>query len=552
MSTQVDSIEQAFYAALPIQRTPPPTGHFPDCQCSCSASTPVEPRPCACWRTATAQVRRSARGPGANLAALGELEVEKVLHEVMEQALATADRSAAAICLGIAGVDRAEDAAIIRGIMRRIGNKAPVLVVNDALIALEAGAGDGPGIVVIAGTGSICYGRNERGQAARAGGWGYILADEGSGWWIGQRAMQAVMRQADGRGPATAADAARARAFRRHGAAIAGARGLLSRSAAPPDRGLGAAVQASVDEGDAGRARNRRGRGRGAGDAAALGRRAAGDARRAVSRSCWPAACFACVPSLLADVTSALPKSCREGSRGCSTSSRRWAPCGWPWPKPVAARGFPRTSECREQESSTSCVYASSKDEDAVARAVASRVAALVAARPDAVLGLPTGRTPVRLYAELRELAAAGEIDFSRVTTFNLDEFLGLPCRPSGQLPDVHGARTCSGTSTCRAGASIPQRHGGGRRRRVPALRGGNRARPAGIDLQILGIGANGHIGFNEPARSGCGATRTARACRPGRGDRTPICSAAVPRDVPREALSMGVGTILRSRAGSC
>ena len=151
------------------------------------------------------EVRRSARGPGANLAVLGELEVEKVLYELMEQVL-TDERSgpAAAICLGIAGVDRAEDAAVIRGILRRIGQKAPVLVVNDALIALEAGAGGGPGIVIIAGTGSICYGRNEKGQAARAGGWGYILADEGSGWWIGQRAIMAVMRQFDGRGPATA------------------------------------------------------------------------------------------------------------------------------------------------------------------------------------------------------------------------------------------------------------------------------------------------------------------------------------------------------------
>jgi N-acetylglucosamine kinase-like BadF-type ATPase len=150
------------------------------------------------------RVRASARGPGANLATLGELEVEKVLYDVMEQVLASQSDVPAVICVGIAGVDRAEDAAVIRGIMRRIGHKAPALVVNDALIALEAGAGSGPGIVIIAGTGSICYGRNDRGQAARAGGWGPVLADEGSGWWIGQRAVQAVMRQADGRGPATA------------------------------------------------------------------------------------------------------------------------------------------------------------------------------------------------------------------------------------------------------------------------------------------------------------------------------------------------------------
>jgi N-acetylglucosamine kinase-like BadF-type ATPase len=150
------------------------------------------------------RVRASARGPGANLQSLGELEVEKVLHEVMESVLADQRTAPAAICLGIAGVDRPHDNAIIRGIMRRIGHKAPVLVVNDALAALVAGAGDeGPGIVLIAGTGSICYGRNEAGQAARAGGWGYLLGDEGSGWWIGRQALSAVMRAGDGRGPAT-------------------------------------------------------------------------------------------------------------------------------------------------------------------------------------------------------------------------------------------------------------------------------------------------------------------------------------------------------------
>ena len=62
-----------------------------------------------------------------------------------------------------------------------------------------------------------------------------------------------------------------------------------------------------------------------------------------------------------------------------------------------------------------------------MARAVALRVTKLVAAKPAAVLGLPTGRTPVHLYAHLRALAAAGKLDFSRVTTFNLDEFHGLP-----------------------------------------------------------------------------------------------------------------------------
>jgi N-acetylglucosamine kinase-like BadF-type ATPase len=149
------------------------------------------------------EVLAEARRGGANLQAVGELEVEKVLHEVMEAAIGDRNIVPAAICLGIAGVDRDEDSRLIRAIMRRIGYKAKTLIVNDALVALEAGAPDQPGVVVIAGTGSIAYGRNERNQAARAGGWGYVLGDEGSGYWIGRAALRAVLREADRRGPVT-------------------------------------------------------------------------------------------------------------------------------------------------------------------------------------------------------------------------------------------------------------------------------------------------------------------------------------------------------------
>lgn len=157
-------------------------------------------------------VIQETRGPGANLQAVGELEVEKVLHDLMERATrGLAGSSAAdkrtrlpeAICLGIAGVDREEDAIIVGDIMRRIGQNARVLIVNDALVALEAGVPGEPGVVVIAGTGSIAYGRNARGEAARAGGWGYVLGDEGSGYWIGRTALRAVLREADRRGEPT-------------------------------------------------------------------------------------------------------------------------------------------------------------------------------------------------------------------------------------------------------------------------------------------------------------------------------------------------------------
>jgi N-acetylglucosamine kinase-like BadF-type ATPase len=144
-----------------------------------------------------------ARGGGANLQAAGELEVEKVLHHVMDAAIGDRDIRPDAICLGIAGVDRPQDTAAVHGIMRRIGFKARVIVVNDALVALVAGAGDGEGVVVVAGTGSIAYGRDASGRAARAGGWGYLLGDEGGGFWIGRAALTAVVRQFDGRGPVT-------------------------------------------------------------------------------------------------------------------------------------------------------------------------------------------------------------------------------------------------------------------------------------------------------------------------------------------------------------
>lgn len=149
------------------------------------------------------RVIAEARAGGANLQAIGELAVEKVIYTVMEEAIGERDLTPAAICLGIAGVDRPADADTIRKIMRRIGYKSRVLVVNDALVALEAGVPRAPGVVIVSGTGSISYGRNAAQEAARAGGWGYVLGDEGSGYWIGRAALRAVLREADHRGPRT-------------------------------------------------------------------------------------------------------------------------------------------------------------------------------------------------------------------------------------------------------------------------------------------------------------------------------------------------------------
>lgn len=149
----------------------------------------------------TGHVVREARGAGANLQTHGELEVEKVFHGVMEDL--SDGQPIAAVCLGIAGVDRPHDEAVIRNILRRLGHRDHARVVNDAAIALVAGSTSRTGIVILAGTGSIAYGADGPGRTARSGGYGFLLADEGSGYWLGHQALRAVVRAADGRGEAT-------------------------------------------------------------------------------------------------------------------------------------------------------------------------------------------------------------------------------------------------------------------------------------------------------------------------------------------------------------
>jgi len=142
-----------------------------------------------------------ARGAGANLQTHGELEVEKVFDGIMETL--GRDHPITAVGLGIAGVDRPRDEGIIRNILRRLGHRETARVVNDAAIALVAGAPERYGIVILAGTGSIAYGIDPGGKTVRSGGYGFLLADEGSGYWLGHQALRAVVRAADGRGPGT-------------------------------------------------------------------------------------------------------------------------------------------------------------------------------------------------------------------------------------------------------------------------------------------------------------------------------------------------------------
>lgn len=119
-------------------------------------------------------------------------------------ALGLAHERPAALCVGVAGVGRhAEREELWRALTAR-DVAAEVLVLPDAQVALDDSFGDGPGILLVAGTGSIAFGRGPAGEEGRVGGWGPVCGDEGSGAWIGRRALSVVTASLDGREPETA------------------------------------------------------------------------------------------------------------------------------------------------------------------------------------------------------------------------------------------------------------------------------------------------------------------------------------------------------------
>lgn len=186
------------------------------------------------------------------------------------------------------------------------------------------------------------------------------------------------------------------------------------------------------------------------------------------------------------------------------------------------------------------------RDPEALARALAADVSRQLAAKPETVLGLPTGRTPIPLYRELVRLFEAGAIDFSRATTFNLDEFLGI------EASDPHSYRAFMQRHLFDH-VNLPARRiqflDGTARDLARECRRYERAieRAGGIDLQILGLGMNGHIGFNEPARALIARTHRVRLTPATRRANATFFANRV-RAVPHQALSMGMATILHAR----
>ncbi|MCD0463160.1 glucosamine-6-phosphate deaminase [Roseiconus lacunae] len=185
------------------------------------------------------------------------------------------------------------------------------------------------------------------------------------------------------------------------------------------------------------------------------------------------------------------------------------------------------------------------EDSDAASRTTADLIADQLRERPQSVLGLATGGTPLKTYENLIELHRDGQISFAEATSFNLDEYVGL----SGDHPqsyrsfmnqtlfskvDIAPERThvpdglaSDVPAHCTAYEDSIQSHGG-------------------IDLQLLGIGHNGHIAFNEPGSSADSRTR-----RVDLTDDTIEKNARFfdsPDEVPREAITMGIATILQAK----
>jgi glucosamine kinase len=141
----------------------------------------------------------SGAGAGSNVLRVGEAQARKAIASAIRQACTAAKVTLKQIkrtCIGVAGGARPETTEVIRRILSELVS-GEIEVVGDMVIAMEAASDGGPGVVVIAGTGSIAYGRNAAGQTARAGGWGFAISDEGSGHWIGRAAVAAAMRAFD-------------------------------------------------------------------------------------------------------------------------------------------------------------------------------------------------------------------------------------------------------------------------------------------------------------------------------------------------------------------
>jgi glucosamine-6-phosphate deaminase len=183
---------------------------------------------------------------------------------------------------------------------------------------------------------------------------------------------------------------------------------------------------------------------------------------------------------------------------------------------------------------------------EAVAEFAALQFIQQLANKPDSVLGLATGSTPLGTYGKLISAHRDGRISFKRVKTFNLDEYLGLSPDHSQSYHRFmreslfdHIDIQSSGTRVPRGDVSDVDKETHEYERAIQAA--------GGIDLQLLGIGTDGHIAFNEPGSSLASRTRVKTLTRRTREDNARFFGSF--DEVPKMALTMGIGTILESRS---
>jgi glucosamine kinase len=144
-------------------------------------------------------VLATVTGGASNITRVGEARARESLHQAIRDACAAAKIDAQDLhraCIGAAGAGRADVAALVQKIAAEI-IPCEIEVVGDMQIALQAAFGAGPGVIVIAGTGSMAYARDAEGNTARAGGWGFAVSDEGSAHWIGRAAVTSALRALD-------------------------------------------------------------------------------------------------------------------------------------------------------------------------------------------------------------------------------------------------------------------------------------------------------------------------------------------------------------------
>lgn len=184
-------------------------------------------------------------------------------------------------------------------------------------------------------------------------------------------------------------------------------------------------------------------------------------------------------------------------------------------------------------------------DADAASKYAADIVSGLVRRKPAAVLGLATGSTPLRFYREIVRQHREEGLDLSQVTTFNLDEYVGLAPDHPASYNHFMRENLFSQVNIPASQTNIPN----GLSQDIPAACAAYEAdikAAGGIDFQILGIGGDGHIGFNEPSSSLASRTRIKTLTPRTREDNAPFF--ANPDDVPHHVVTMGVGTIMEAR----